>query len=61
METRLGGRWYELAEDGTETNVGKVIAWESPKRFVSGSRTRLGPASALLRGAEIVQVQSGSD
>jgi hypothetical protein len=54
METRLGGRWYELAEDGTETNVGKVIAWESPKRFVSGSRTRLGSASALLRGAEIV-------
>lgn len=23
METRLGGRWYELAEDGTETNVGQ--------------------------------------
>ena len=35
-------------------NVGKIIAWEPPKRFVSGSRTRLGSASALLRGAEIV-------
>src|SRR5262249_17106925 len=34
METRLGGRWYELAEDGTETNVGKIIVWEPPKRFV---------------------------
>ncbi len=34
METRLGGRWYELAEDGTETNVGKIIAWEPPQRFV---------------------------
>ena len=34
METRLGGRWYELAEDGTETNVGRIIVWEPPKRFV---------------------------
>jgi uncharacterized protein YndB with AHSA1/START domain len=34
METRLGGRWYELAEVGTETNVGKIIVWEPPKRFV---------------------------
>jgi uncharacterized protein YndB with AHSA1/START domain len=34
METRLGGNWYELAEDGTRTNVGKIIVWEPPKRFV---------------------------
>lgn len=34
METRLGGRWYELAEDGTQTTVGKIIAWEPPQRFV---------------------------
>ena len=34
METRLGGRWYELAEDGTETSVGKIIVWEPPQRFV---------------------------
>jgi uncharacterized protein YndB with AHSA1/START domain len=34
METRLGGHWYELAEDGTRTNVGKIIVWEPPKRFV---------------------------
>jgi len=34
METRVGGHWYELAEDGTRTNVGKVIVWEPPKRFV---------------------------
>ncbi len=34
METRLGGRWYELAEDGTETNVGKIVIWEPPQRFV---------------------------
>src|SRR5215470_7470260 len=34
LETRLGGRWYELAEDGTQTNIGKVIVWEPPQRFV---------------------------
>jgi len=34
METGLGGRWYELAEDGTQTNVGRIIAWEPPDRFV---------------------------
>jgi uncharacterized protein YndB with AHSA1/START domain len=34
MKTRLGGRWYELAEDGTETNVGRIVVWEPPRRFV---------------------------
>lgn len=34
MEPRLGGRWYELAEDGTQTNVGKIVVWEPPQRFV---------------------------
>ena len=34
METRLGGRWYELAEDGTQANVGRIIVWEPPQRFV---------------------------
>ena len=34
METHFGGRWYELAEDGTQTKVGKIIVWEPPMRFV---------------------------
>ena len=34
METRLGGRWFELAEGGTQANVGKIILWEPPRRFV---------------------------
>lgn len=34
METRLGGHWYELAQDGSRTNVGKIIVWEPPRRFV---------------------------
>jgi uncharacterized protein YndB with AHSA1/START domain len=34
METRLGGRWFELAEDGTQTSVGKIVVWEPPRHFV---------------------------
>ena len=34
METRLDGRWYEMAEDGTETTIGRIIVWEPPRRFV---------------------------
>jgi uncharacterized protein YndB with AHSA1/START domain len=34
METRLGGHWYELAEDGTQTNIGKIIVWDPPRQFV---------------------------
>jgi uncharacterized protein YndB with AHSA1/START domain len=37
METRLGGRWYQLCEDGTEATVGKILAWEPPHRFVVSS------------------------
>lgn len=34
METRLGGRWYELGEDGSQADVGKILLWEPPHRFV---------------------------
>jgi uncharacterized protein YndB with AHSA1/START domain len=34
MEPRLGGRWLEIAEDGTETPVATIIQWEPPHRLV---------------------------
>jgi uncharacterized protein YndB with AHSA1/START domain len=34
METHLGGKWYELGADGTRTDVGRIVAWEPPQRFV---------------------------
>jgi len=34
MEPRLGGRWLEIAEDGTETVVGTITLWDPPRRLV---------------------------
>jgi uncharacterized protein YndB with AHSA1/START domain len=34
FEPRLGGRWYELGEDGTQCTVGTILEWEPPARFV---------------------------
>jgi hypothetical protein len=34
MEPRLGGRWLEIAEDGSETVVGTITTWEPPHRMI---------------------------
>lgn len=34
LETKPGGRWYEIGVDGTECNWGKVLVWNPPHKIV---------------------------
>lgn len=34
IEPRAGGRWYEVGDDGSEQDWGRVLAWEAPHRVV---------------------------
>src|SRR4029077_13791729 len=34
IEPKVNGRWYEIGEDGTTCEWGKVLGWDPPRRPV---------------------------
>ena len=34
IEPKTGGRWYEIDVDGSQCEIGKVLAWEPPARLL---------------------------
>ncbi len=34
VEPRVNGRWYEVCEDGSQGDWGKVLTWDPPRRLV---------------------------
>jgi uncharacterized protein YndB with AHSA1/START domain len=53
LEPHLGGRWYELAEDGSQADVGKILVWEPPHRFVVSWDINAQWKPALTVGSEV--------
>ncbi len=63
METRLGGRWYELSEDGSRSDVGKITVWEPPARFVMSwdINSQWKPDTTIGSEVEVKFIAEGAD
>ena len=63
MEPKLGGRWLEIAQDGTETTVATISVWERPHRLVLvwQVNAKWQPDAAMRSEVEVRFTADGAD
>ena len=63
FEPRLGGHWYQIGEDGSRADVGKVLVWEPPHRFVMtwDINSNWKPDTAVSSEVEVKFVADGAN
>ena len=63
IEPRLGGRWYEIGEDGARTDFGKILVWDPPRRFVVSwdINSQWKPDAAVSSEVEVRFTSDGPD
>jgi uncharacterized protein YndB with AHSA1/START domain len=61
LEGRVGGRWYEVGEDGAEATLGQVLVWDPPRRCVMrwAINHRWKPDSTVSAEVEITFIADG--
>jgi len=63
LEPHLGGRWYQVGEDGSRADVGKILVWEPPRRFVMSwdINSNWKPDTSVSSEVEVRFVADGPD
>jgi uncharacterized protein YndB with AHSA1/START domain len=63
LEPRQGGRWYELSEDGSQANVGRILVWDPPRRVVVSweINSQWQPDETVSSEVEVRFIADGSD
>ncbi len=62
LEPKLGGRWLETAENGTEIVVATIIAWDPPHRLVLlwQVNEKWQPDAAMRSEVEVTFISDGA-
>jgi len=61
FEERVGGRVYQRAEDGSEADWGRILAWDPPRHFAFSWLVNLAPEQAQKVAVEFTPVPAGTE